>query len=207
MAAPVLAEGVRERLAELAMESARFEVALRPRPERGPNGDETIEFRIAPNPGVPAGPLREVGSGGELSRVMLALTGVAADAGGPRADASLLVFDEIDAGIGGHTARAVGERLRSLSDGRQVLCITHLPQVASLADPALPDRQGHGGVPGPRDRRGARHGRARRGARADAGGRRHRPRRPPSRPGAAEGRLNLAGVDGAADAMAFAHHR
>ena len=132
-AAPVLAEGVRERLTELAMESARFEVALLPRPQRGPSGDETVEFRVAPNPGVPAGPLREVGSGGELSRVMLALTGVAADAGGPRADASLLVFDEIDAGIGGHTARAVGERLRSLSQGRQVLCITHLPQVASLA--------------------------------------------------------------------------
>ncbi|MEI7626047.1 MAG: DNA repair protein RecN [Actinomycetota bacterium] len=133
-AAPILAQGVRERLAELAMQSAQFEVALIPRSERGPSGDESVEFRIAPNPGVPAGPLREVGSGGELSRVMLALTGVAADAGGSRSDASLLVFDEIDAGIGGHTARAVGERLRSLSGGRQLLCITHLPQVASLAE-------------------------------------------------------------------------
>jgi DNA repair protein RecN (Recombination protein N) len=72
--------------------------------------------------------LRETASGGELSRVMLALLG-AANASG----SSVLVFDEIDAGIGGHTARAVGEQLRTLSSGRQVLCITHLPQVASLA--------------------------------------------------------------------------
>jgi DNA repair protein RecN (Recombination protein N) len=65
---------------------------------------------------------------------MLALLGVAAEAGGTGPDAPLLVFDEVDAGIGGHTARAVGERLRALAAGRQVLCITHLPQVASLAD-------------------------------------------------------------------------
>src|SRR3954451_9322827 len=65
---------------------------------------------------------------------MLALMGVAAEAGGEDGDAPLLVFDEVDAGIGGHTARAVGERLRALAAGRQVLCITHLPQVASLAD-------------------------------------------------------------------------
>jgi DNA repair protein RecN (Recombination protein N) len=78
---------------------------------------------------VPAGPLREIASGGELSRVMLGLMSVA-NAGG----AGTLVFDEVDAGVGGQTARAVGERLRRLSDGRQVLCITHLPQIASLAD-------------------------------------------------------------------------
>ena len=83
-AAPKLARAVRERLAELAMEGARFEVALEPRPSRGPAGDEAVEFLIAPNPGVPAGPLREIASGGELSRVMLALMGVAAEAGGGR---------------------------------------------------------------------------------------------------------------------------
>lgn len=132
-AAPVLAEAVRARLAELAMEDAAFEAALAPR-ERGPSGDDAVELRIAPNPGVPAGPLREIGSGGELSRVMLALTSVAAEAGGRRADAELLVFDEIDAGIGGHTARAVGQRLRALAAGRQVLCITHLPTIAALGD-------------------------------------------------------------------------
>jgi DNA repair ATPase RecN len=72
---------------------------------------------------------REIASGGELSRVMLALMGVAAEAG-----PATLVFDEVDAGIGGQTARAVGEQLRELAAGRQVLCITHLPQIASLAD-------------------------------------------------------------------------
>ena len=84
---------------------------------------------IAPNPGVPPAPLRDSASGGELSRVMLALMSVAA-VGGPRT----LVFDEVDAGIGGHTARAVGEKLRALGKGRQVICITHLPQIAALAD-------------------------------------------------------------------------
>ena len=133
-AAPRLAAAVRERLGELAMEGAGFEVSLEPRPQRGPAGDEAVEFLIAPNPGVAAGPLREIASGGELSRVMLALMGVAAEAGGEDGDAPLLVFDEVDAGIGGHTARAVGERLRGLAAGRLVLCITHLPQVASLAD-------------------------------------------------------------------------
>ena len=93
-----------------------------------PARDE-VEFLIAPNPGVPAGPLREIASGGELSRVMLALMGVAAEAG-----PATLVFDEVDAGIGGQTARAVGEQLRALAAGRQVICITHLPQIASLAD-------------------------------------------------------------------------
>ena len=134
-AAPRLAGAVRARLGELAMEAADFEVSLPRLPERGPAGDEAVEFLIAPNPGVPAGPLREIASGGELSRVMLALMGVAAEADGRRdGDAPLLVFDEVDAGIGGHTARAVGERLRALAAGHQVLCITHLPQVASLAD-------------------------------------------------------------------------
>jgi DNA repair protein RecN (Recombination protein N) len=94
-----------------------------------------VELLIAPNPGVPAGPLRDIASGGELSRVMLALTTASCgDAGVANADSDLaLVFDEVDAGIGGHTARAVGERLRDLAHGRQVICITHLPQIASLA--------------------------------------------------------------------------
>jgi DNA repair protein RecN (Recombination protein N) len=126
-AAKSLSKQVRARLADLAMESASFEISIEGR-EPGPTGTDTVEFLIAPNPGVPAAPLRETASGGELSRVMLALLG-AANASG----SSILVFDEIDAGIGGHTARAVGEQLRDLATGRQVLCITHLPQVASLA--------------------------------------------------------------------------
>jgi DNA repair protein RecN (Recombination protein N) len=126
-AAPRLAEAVRERLADLAMEGASFEIDLQER-EAGPSGADAVEFLIAPNPGVPAGPLREIASGGELSRVMLALMGVASDG-----SEATLVFDEVDAGIGGHTARAVGGQLRALAEGRQILCITHLPQIASLA--------------------------------------------------------------------------
>ncbi len=128
-AAGALAKAVRERLASLAMDGATFEAALSPREAYGPSGGDEVEFRIAPNPGVPAGPLREIASGGELSRVMLALMGAAAEAG-----PGTLVFDEVDAGIGGQTARAVGEQLRDLAGGRQVICITHLPQIASLAD-------------------------------------------------------------------------
>jgi DNA repair protein RecN (Recombination protein N) len=126
-AAPLLARAVRERLAELGMAEASFEVGLLAC-EPGRSGAEQVQFEIAPNPGVPAAPLREIASGGELSRVMLALL-CAAHGGGE----STLVFDEIDAGIGGHTARAVGEQLRALAQGRQILAITHLPQVASFA--------------------------------------------------------------------------
>lgn len=128
-AAPRLAERVAAELADLAMEGASFSVELEQREALGPAGAERVELMLAPNPGVPAAPLRETASGGELSRVMLALMSVAS-AGG----SETLVFDEVDAGIGGQTARAVGERLRSLGEGRQVLCITHLPQIASLAE-------------------------------------------------------------------------
>ncbi len=135
-AAAPLAAAVRERLGELAMAQAEFEVKIAARPDGcGPRGADVIEFTIAPNAGLPAGPLREIGSGGELSRVMLALLSVAhARVGAGDGTAPLLVFDEIDAGIGGHTARAVGEHLRALAVDRQVLCITHLPQVAALGE-------------------------------------------------------------------------
>ncbi len=117
-------------LAVLAMEGASLQVALEVHPEGfGPSGAETVELRIATNPGIPPTPLRDAASGGELSRIMLALTGLGADAPG-----GTLAFDEIDAGIGGKTARAVGERLRRLGATRQVICITHLPQVASQAE-------------------------------------------------------------------------
>jgi DNA repair protein RecN (Recombination protein N) len=128
-AAPRLAERVVGELAELAMDGASFAVELEPREALGPAGAERVELMLAPNPGVPPAPLRETASGGELSRVMLALMSVA-NAGGRET----LVFDEVDAGIGGQTARAVGERLRALGAERQVLCITHLPQIASLAE-------------------------------------------------------------------------
>ncbi|MGH2872947.1 MAG: DNA repair protein RecN, partial [Solirubrobacteraceae bacterium] len=135
-AAPRLTRAVQSRLAELAMGEACFEIELAERAEGcGPRGADSIEMLIASSAGQAAAPLREVASGGELSRVMLALLSVAHSKGGaPGAAAPLLVFDEIDAGIGGHTARAVGEHLRRLARGRQILCITHLPQVAALAD-------------------------------------------------------------------------
>jgi DNA repair protein RecN (Recombination protein N) len=128
-AAPLEREAAAE-LEGLAMQGARLEVVLESHPDSfGPGGAETVELRLAPNPGLEAAPLRDAASGGELSRVMLALSGFGAAAG-----AGTLVFDEIDAGVGGKTARRVGERLRALGEGRQVLCITHLPQVASLAN-------------------------------------------------------------------------
>jgi DNA repair protein RecN (Recombination protein N) len=127
-AAPQLAERVLDELAQLAMEGAEFAVELQPRDELGPAGAERVEFVIAPNAGVPAMPLRETASGGETSRAMLALLTAAGAAGD-----TTLVFDEVDAGIGGQTARAVGERLRALAEARQIVCITHLPQIASLA--------------------------------------------------------------------------
>jgi DNA repair protein RecN (Recombination protein N) len=128
-AAERLGARVAAELADLAMDGATLEARLEQHPAGfGPNGAETVELMIATNPGMPLSPLKEAASGGELSRVMLALTGLG------NADSDLtLVFDEIDAGIGGNTARAVGERLRDLAAGRQVVCITHLPQVASRA--------------------------------------------------------------------------
>ena len=153
-----LSAAVLEELAELALGDATFEVVVSGRAAGegplgglGAAGADTVEFLIGPNPGVAAGPLREVASGGELSRVMLALMSVATSAHG----SATVVFDEVDAGVGGATARAVGERLQGLAAGRQVVCITHLPQVASLAarhfrvskHAALRDAADHAGAP------------------------------------------------------------
>jgi DNA repair protein RecN (Recombination protein N) len=125
-----LEERVAAELDKLSMAGATLAVVLEPHPDGyGANGRETVELRVAPNPGIEAAPLRDAASGGELSRVMLALSGL-----GPAGAAGTLVFDEIDAGIGGNTARVVGERLKALGKDHQVVCITHLPQVASLAD-------------------------------------------------------------------------
>jgi DNA repair protein RecN (Recombination protein N) len=128
-AAPLEHKAAQE-LERLAMPGAKLEVVLEAHPDGfGPSGAETVELRLAPNPGLEPAALRDAASGGELSRVMLALCGIGGAAG-----TSTMVFDEIDAGVGGKTARAVGERLRALGSSRQVLCITHLPQVASLAE-------------------------------------------------------------------------
>ncbi len=128
-AAASLCERVNRDLGELAMEGAALGIEFRPVADGfGPGGAETVEFMLSTNPGLEARPLRDTASGGELSRVMLAL----AEPGSR--DGRTLVFDEIDAGIGGNTASAVGRRLREAASGRQVIAITHLAQVASRAD-------------------------------------------------------------------------
>lgn len=93
-------------------------------------GVDYVEFLVSPNPGEEARPLRKIASGGEMSRIMLAMKSVLSG----RNDCETLVFDEVDAGIGGVTASAVGKKLRQVSEGHQVLCITHLPQIAAMAD-------------------------------------------------------------------------
>ena len=120
-------------LGDLALEGARFEIAVSPRDNPGPTGADEVEFLVSANPGLPAAPIGEVASGGEMSRILLALLSVSIENGG-MAEGNLIVFDEIDAGIGGRTARAVASRLGSLAERRQVLCITHLPQVAAAGD-------------------------------------------------------------------------
>jgi DNA repair protein RecN (Recombination protein N) len=129
-AAQELQLAVEGELKDLAMGRARFEVRLAPLAEPGPRGLERAEFLIAPNPGEEPKPLARIASGGELSRIMLALRRAAPEGDG----GATLIFDEVDAGIGGIAASAVGEKLRGVAKGFQVLCITHLPQVAAFAD-------------------------------------------------------------------------
>jgi DNA repair protein RecN (Recombination protein N) len=130
-AATKLSKRVRAEFAELALASGRFEVNLEPLERIGPNGAERIEFLFAANAGEPARPLSRVASGGELSRVLLAIVVVLA---GARDAGSALVIDEIDAGIGGATATAVGGRIGELARRGQVVCVTHLAQLATWAD-------------------------------------------------------------------------
>ncbi len=108
------------------------------------SGMETVEFLIAPNPGQPARPLRRIASGGELSRIMLALKGILAQPD----RVSVLVFDEIDANVGGRMGTVIGEKLRALAAVHQVICITHLPQIAAFADRHLTIRKEIGGAAG-----------------------------------------------------------
>ena len=138
--AKALEKRVREELAQLGMEKTLFAIHFEPiRSEGGPGGIDEIEMRIAPNPGEPLHALEKVASGGELSRLMLALkTVVAGMRGNERRNGKMgsrtLVFDEVDAGIGGRVAECVGQRLKRLAQGAQVLCVTHLPQIACFAD-------------------------------------------------------------------------
>ncbi|HEX4519942.1 MAG TPA: DNA repair protein RecN [Gaiellaceae bacterium] len=124
-AAPRFAEAVATELAGVGLGEGEFRVELR-ETDPGPSGIDEARFSVRPNAGLPFGPVAETASGGELSRIALA---IAAVAGG-----ETMVFDEIDAGIGGQTAHAVGETLQRLAGRAQVITITHLPQIASLAD-------------------------------------------------------------------------
>jgi DNA repair protein RecN (Recombination protein N) len=129
-AAEALRRAVEAELAELAMPKAQFEMRLFALPQAGPGGLERGEFYLAANLGEDSKPLAWIASGGELSRIMLALRRAA-----PGADhIPTLIFDEVDAGIGGVAASAVGQKLQAIAREAQVLCITHLPQVAAFAD-------------------------------------------------------------------------
>jgi DNA repair protein RecN (Recombination protein N) len=131
-AAPRFAAAVEKELRGLALEKARLRVALEsleggiPRP----GGAESATLFFAPNPGEPEKPLEKIASGGELSRVQLAIRTVSAG----RRRGRTLIFDEVDAGVGGRVAEVVGKKLRALAQSDQVLCVTHVPQIAALAD-------------------------------------------------------------------------
>ncbi|MBO0869442.1 MAG: DNA repair protein RecN [Micromonosporaceae bacterium] len=156
-AAQRFAEAVTVELAGLAMPHARIEVVVQPRPAGrgdpvltidgvecgvGPDGADDVELRLHAHPGAPALPLQKGASGGELSRVMLAIEVVFAGVGGP----PTLVFDEVDAGVGGQAAVEIGKRLARLARAHQVLVVTHLPQVAAFADRHLVVAKDTGGA-------------------------------------------------------------
>ncbi|MEP6810357.1 MAG: DNA repair protein RecN, partial [Chthoniobacterales bacterium] len=128
-AAPKLSETVCQNLRDLGFRQTEFEVQLTAAIEPRLSGTDTLELLFSPNPGEPMKPLRAIASSGEISRLMLAIkSSLAAQDAIP-----LLVFDEIDANVGGEIAHAVGAKMRTLAENRQVLCITHLPQVAAAA--------------------------------------------------------------------------
>ncbi len=129
-AGELLSTAMQRELADLSMTGARFELQLTPLSDPGPTGLGRGEFLLAPNRGEALLPLARIASGGELSRILLALKRVTPGS----EQVPTLVFDEVDAGIGGATATAVGEKLRAVSCRAQVLCVTHLPQVAAGAD-------------------------------------------------------------------------
>ena len=144
-AAAKLARAGERQINELAMRS-KFAIEVTAAETEdfwSPAGWDTVEYRISTNPGEPVKPLTEIASGGEMSRVMLALKAAVeeqASAQAKKRGAALprtLVFDEIDIGIGGRAAEAVGGKLKELSRSQQVICITHLPQIAAFADQHL----------------------------------------------------------------------
>jgi DNA repair protein RecN (Recombination protein N) len=133
-AASRLSRRVKDAVTELGMAGTRFEVKFEERGQGervlGPSGLDNVEFWLSPNPGEELKPLVKIASGGELSRIMLALKGILVRAG----EVGTLVFDEVDSGIGGAVAEEVGRKMNSLAQSHQVLCVTHIPQIAKFAD-------------------------------------------------------------------------
>jgi DNA repair protein RecN (Recombination protein N) len=129
-AAPLFAREVTGQLRGLGFQQSRLEVAVQKSEALGAEGGETVEMMFAPNPGEPPRPLRAIASSGELARVMLGIKTVLAE----RDEVPILIFDEVDANVGGETAKAVAMRLAGLGKTHQVLCLTHLPAVAGAAD-------------------------------------------------------------------------
>jgi len=127
---PQLAKAVGKQLEDLGFKQSKFDVAIAVTAQPSASGLDEIEFQFAPNLGEPAKPLRAIASSGEMARVMLALKTVLA----AEDEIPVLIFDEVDANVGGETANAVGEKMKQIAAKRQVFCITHLPQVASAAD-------------------------------------------------------------------------
>jgi DNA repair protein RecN (Recombination protein N) len=138
-AAQRLDEAVAAELGPLKLDSARFRTAIAPA-EPGPAGTDRVEFEVSTNPGAPFGPLTRIASGGELSRFILALKVALAEAG----TAGTMIFDEIDRGVGGAVASAIGERLARLAKQSQVLVVTHSPQVAARAAHHFRIEKSHG---------------------------------------------------------------
>ncbi len=129
--------GMEAQLRDLGMERTVLRAVFAPKPEKArmprPTGDDEVSFMISPNPGEPLRPLAKIASGGELSRLMLALKNMEAS----HAGVDCMVFDEIDTGISGRVAQAVAEKMANIAATRQVLCVTHLPQLAAMADVPL----------------------------------------------------------------------
>ncbi len=124
-----LSQGTEKELNQLGMPKAKFSVSLKEKTEIDASGKDEVEFLISPNPGEGIKPLSKIASGGEMSRIMLALKTILAQSD----DTPVLIFDEIDAGIGGPMGTVVGKKLARLSDSHQILCVTHLPQIACFA--------------------------------------------------------------------------
>ena len=125
-----VAEQIEKALQDMEMKGARFHIQIDEKADWTADGKDKVEFLISANAGESLKPLAKIASGGEMSRVMLALKTVLVDAD----DIGTFIFDEIDTGVSGRTARKVGEKMRLLGKKRQILCITHLPQIAAMAD-------------------------------------------------------------------------